>query len=77
MNTRDNLDIKSCEPLCRNCFNLHEERLERQKEYKEFWKASALTFLSTGTTTKEHTSYSGAACDVADKMLNHFKNKFG
>lgn len=60
---------------------MEREILEKTKEIetderREFWKACAISFLSTAEQTKEHPdSYSAAACGVADKMLEKFDQR--
>ena len=47
-------------------------------ECRELWKSSALAFLSTGETTRDHDGkLTSSAAGVADCMVKHFKSRFG
>ena len=59
-----------------------EKRIQAEKDFeiecRELWKSSALAFLSTGETTRDHDGkLTSSAAGVADCMVKHFKSRFG
>lgn len=47
-------------------------------ECRELWKNSALAFLATGQTTRDHDGkLTSSAAGVADCIIKHFKSRFG
>lgn len=60
--------------------SMRDGRLAKQSsedERKEFWKSSALAFLSTATLAGSgNNSYSVSAALTADKMLEQFDSRF-
>lgn len=45
-------------------------------ERREFWKACAISFLSTGEVTRQADGLSSSAALIADNMLEHFDKRF-
>lgn len=45
-------------------------------ERREFWKACAISFLTTGQVIRQADGLSSSAAVIADNMLEHFDKRF-
>lgn len=50
-------------------------KIEKQNDRREFWKQSALSFITTGVTTLGSDGLSSSAAGVADKLLIQYDTR--